>query len=93
MEVAIFSFGMLLVRRDIKQLAGWYFFCAFVLLEIYINIELGTILQPGFSAPTQQTGFHVYGVLNLAEVSGFLCVRRLGNSANCHVPDDCMDVC
>jgi signal transduction histidine kinase len=66
MEVAIFSFGILLVRRDIKQLAGWSLFCAFVLLEICINIELGAILQPGFSAPTQQTGFHVYGVLNLA---------------------------
>jgi hypothetical protein len=66
MEIAIFSFGMLLVRRDIKQLTGWSLFCAFVLVEICINIELGTILQPGFSAPIQQTGFQLYGMLNLA---------------------------
>jgi signal transduction histidine kinase len=66
MEVAIFVFGILLVRRDIKQLAGWSLFCAFVFLEISTNIELGTVLQPGFPSANQQTGLHVYGVLNLA---------------------------
>jgi signal transduction histidine kinase len=65
-EVAIFAFGTLLVRRDIKQLAGWSFFCAFAFLEVCTNIELGAALQSGLSSANRQTALHVYGVLNLA---------------------------
>ena len=66
MEVAIFALGTLLVRRDIKQLTGWSLFCAYAFLEVCTNIELGAILQSGLSSENQQTGLHVYGVLNLA---------------------------
>jgi signal transduction histidine kinase len=66
MEIAIFAFGMLLVRRDIKQLAGGSLFCTFVFLEIAANIELGAVLQSSFPSVHQQMGFHVYGILNLA---------------------------
>ena len=65
-EVAIFALGTLLVRRDIKQLTGWSLFCAFAFLEVCTNIALGAILQSGLSSEKQQTGLHVYGVLNLA---------------------------
>ena len=66
MEVAIFAFGTLLVRRDIKQLAGWSLFCAFAFLEVCTNIELGAALQSGLSSANRQTALHVYGLLNLA---------------------------
>ena len=70
MEMAIVAFGILLVRRDIKQLAGGSLFCAFVFFEIIANIELGAVSQSGLPSAHQKIGFHVYGMLNLA--SNFL---------------------
>jgi len=66
LEVAIFALGVRLVRRDIRQLTGWSLFCVFAFLDVCSNIELGAVLQSSLSSENQQTGFHVYGVLNLA---------------------------
>ena len=66
LEMTIFAFGTLLVRRDIKQLAGWPLFCAFTFLELCANIELGAVLQSGLSPENRQTELHFYGLLNLA---------------------------
>ena len=66
MEVVIFAFGTLLVRRDIKQLAGWSLFCAFAFFELCAAIALGAALPHNRPSEIQQPEFHVYGVLNLA---------------------------
>ena len=65
MEVAIFVFGLLLVRRDIKQLAGWSLFCAFAFVKFCSNIELGMALQSAHPSEIRQLEFHIYGGLNL----------------------------
>jgi len=67
MEVVIFVFGTLLVRRDIKQLTGWSLFCAFAFFEICAAIELGAALPHNRPSEIQQPEFHVYGVLNLGK--------------------------
>ena len=65
MEVGIFAFGTLLVRRDIKQLAGWSIFCAFAFVKFCSNIELGLALQSANPSEIRQLEFHIYGILNL----------------------------
>ena len=65
MEAGIFAFGTLLVRRDIKQLAGWSLFCAFAFVKFCSNIELGTALQSANASEIRQLEFHIYGILNL----------------------------
>jgi len=65
MEVGIFAFGTLLVRRDIKQLAGWSLFCAFAFVKFCSNIELGVALQSTQPSEIRQLDLHIYGVLNL----------------------------